>query len=78
MTIQLPTDLEERINMRLQNATGATISDVLRNALDALDSQDQENLAIQEGLDDLENGRLISLREFDRDFRTRHNITPDA
>lgn len=78
MTIQLPNDLEERINQRLQNETGATVSDVLRNALDALDSQDQECLAIQEGLDDFENGRLVSLREFDRDFRLRHNIARDA
>ena len=78
MTIQLPTDLEDRINQRLQNEAGVTVSDVLRNALDALDSQEQECLAIQEGLDDLENGRIVSLREFDRDFRSRHNIARDA
>lgn len=78
MTIQLPTDLEERINLRLQTESGATVNDVLRKALDSLDAHDEEVIAIQQGLDDLENGRVVPLRDFDRDFRSRHNISLDV
>ena len=78
MTIQLPADLEARINLRLQSESGITASDVLRKALDALDSHDDEIAAIQEGLDDLENGRVIPLRVFDSDFRIRNNIPQDV
>ena len=78
MTIQVPVDLEQRINLRVQNGTGVTVSDVLRNALDALDSHEVEVAAIQEGLDDLEAGRVTPLREFDREFRSRLNIPQDV
>lgn len=78
MTIQIPADLEERINLRLQTESGATVDDILRKALDSLDYHEQEVTAIQQGLDDLENGRVTPLRDFDRDFRLRHNIPQDV
>ncbi len=78
MTIQLPADLEERINSHLKSESGVTVSDVLRKALDALDLHEEDIAAIQEGLNDLEHGRVVPLRDFDRDFRSRHNISQDV
>lgn len=77
MTLQVSADIEHRINLRLHTQSGITVDDVLRDALDALEFQEQEIVAIQEGLDDLEAGRLIPLREFDRMFREKHNIKID-
>jgi uncharacterized protein with von Willebrand factor type A (vWA) domain len=34
--------------------------------------------AIRQGLSDIAAGRLQSLEDFDRDFRTRHHIAPEA
>jgi predicted transcriptional regulator len=78
MTIQLPADLEQRINTRLQVESGSTVSDVLREALDALEARDEELIAIRQGLEDLENGDVVSLEDFDREFRQRHNIPRDV
>lgn len=61
MTIQIPADLEERINLRLLSESGATVDDILRKALDSLDSHEEEVIAFQQGLDDLENGRVVPL-----------------
>ena len=48
--------------------------DVIREALRAFCHQDQEIAAIQEGIDDMQAGRVRSFREFDREFRQRKGI----
>ena len=40
------------------------------------DSYNEEVAAIQAGIDDMEAGRVQSLREFDREFRRRKNMPP--
>jgi Arc/MetJ-type ribon-helix-helix transcriptional regulator len=59
-----------------QVATGAfaTPDDVVREALAALRSRDDEVLAIQQGIDDMKAGRVKPLREFDREFRRRNGL----
>ena len=52
--------------------------ELLREALRALKSRDAELAAIQEGIDDMEAGRMKPLREFDQEFRERKDITPDV
>jgi predicted transcriptional regulator len=78
MTLQVSADIEQRINMRLHIQSGVTVDDVLRDALDALDFQEQEIAAIREGLDDVEAGRLVPLREYEREFRDRRNVSQDV
>jgi hypothetical protein len=39
---------------------------------------DAATASIRAGLEDVAAGRTKSLEEFDRDFRQRHNISPDA
>jgi predicted transcriptional regulator len=45
--------------------------EVLRDALAALRTREQEVVAIQEGIDDMEAGRVRPFREFDREFQHR-------
>jgi Arc/MetJ-type ribon-helix-helix transcriptional regulator len=56
----------------------ASEDEVLRDALRALKWRDDEIAAIQEGLSDMEAGRVRPLREFDREFRERNKIPEDA
>ena len=40
---------------------------------------DEDLAAIQEAIDDIENGDIgIPFEEFDRDFRTRHNLARES
>lgn len=75
MLYQLSSDIQQRIQTRLQNATNTNRDDILRRALDALDWQDGERVAIQEGIDDMEAGNMRPLREFDEEFRAKKNIS---
>ncbi len=79
MSYQLPPDVQQRIQTRLESGADKRSQDeILRHALDALDWQDEECIAIQEGIHDMEAGRVRPLREFDKEFRDRKNITRDA
>ena len=75
---QLPADLDDEIKARMKTGRYASEDEVLREALRALKWRDDEAAAIQEGIDDMEAGRLKPLREYDREFRERKNIPQDA
>jgi putative addiction module CopG family antidote len=74
MAYQVPSDLDDEIQACLATGHYASADDVLRQALRALRWHDQEVAAIQEGIDDMEAGRLKPLREFDRELRMRKNM----
>ena len=78
MTYQFPPDLAEGIRERMASGQYSSEDDLLRDALHALRWRDQEVAAIQEGVDDMEAGRMKRLREFDREFRERNNIPQDV
>ena len=78
MTYPFPPDLAEGINERMASGQYSSEDDLLRDALHALRWRDQEVVAIQEGIDDMEAGRVKPLREFDREFRERNNIPQDT
>jgi len=78
MTYQFPPDLEAGIKERMASGQYSSEDDLLREALNALRWRDLEVAAIQEGIDDMEAGRVKPLREFDREFRERNNIPQDA
>ena len=50
MQIELPQDVFDRVQKRLAAASGASEAEIIRQALDSLDWQDQERQAIQEGI----------------------------
>lgn len=62
--------------VREQMATGqyASENELIERAIRALRWLEQEVAAIQTGIDDMEAGRVMPVREFDSDFRTRHGI----
>ncbi len=66
--------------IREQMATGqyASENELIAQAIRALRWQEQEVAAIQVGIDDMEAGRVIALRDFDRDFRIRNSIPQDG
>ena len=78
MEIDLPQDIIKRVQLRAAAAQGVTEADVIRQALDSLDWQDQERAAIQEGIDAWRAGDVRPWDEFDAEFRAKNNIPSDA
>jgi putative addiction module CopG family antidote len=77
MSVDLAPDVWKEIQRQLAAGGYSSHDDVLREALAALRAREQEVLAIQEGIDDMEAGRVMPIREFDREFR-RRNALPSA
>jgi len=75
MSIDLSPDVWNEIQRQVATGAFATPDDVLREALAALRSREEDVLAIQEGIDDMEAGRVMPLREFDREFRQRNGLS---
>ncbi len=74
MSVDLSPDVWNEIQRQLASGSFASPDDVLREALAVLRSREQEVIAIQEGIDDLEADRIRPIREFDRDFRHRNGL----
>jgi predicted transcriptional regulator len=68
--IDLPQDLVERVQ-RAAADNAASEADVIRQALDSLDWQDQERQGIQEGIDAWRAGDTQGFLEFDTNFRAK-------
>jgi putative addiction module CopG family antidote len=74
MSVDLSPDVWNEIQRQLASGSYASPDEVLRDALAALRTREQEVVAIQEGIDDMEAGRVRPLRDFDRDFRHRNGL----
>jgi putative addiction module CopG family antidote len=74
MSVDLSPDVWNEIQRQLATGSYATADEVLREALAALRSRGQEEVAIQQGIDDMEAGRVLPLREFDGEFRRRNGL----
>jgi Arc/MetJ-type ribon-helix-helix transcriptional regulator len=74
MSVDLAADIWNEIQRQMTAGGYSSHDDVLREALAALKFRDQEVLAIQEGIDDMEAGRVTPLPEFDREFRRRNGL----
>jgi putative addiction module CopG family antidote len=75
MSVDLASDIWSEIQRQISAGGYSSHDEVLREALAALRFRDQEVLAIQEGIDDMEAGRVTPLTEFDRDFRQRNGLS---
>ena len=78
MNYQLPPDVDEQIKRGMASGRYSSEEDMIRQAFDALKWREDEVAAIQQGIEDMEAGRVKPLRDFDREFRGRHNIPQDA
>ena len=74
MSIDLSPEIWEEIQRHIASGSYRSPDDVLRDALAALRARELEVVAIQEGIDDMEAGRVRPFREFDRDFRQRNGL----
>ena len=74
MQIDLPQDVLDRVRQRTEAGYGVSEADVIRRALDSLDWLDQERIAVQEGLDALNAGRVRDFADFEREFREKNGI----
>lgn len=74
MSVELAADVWNEIQRQLATGAFASHDELLREALAALRFRDQELVAIAEGIDDFEAGRVTPAREFDRQFRQRNGL----
>jgi Arc/MetJ-type ribon-helix-helix transcriptional regulator len=74
MSVEIASDVWNEIQRQLATGAFASHDELLREALAALRSREVELLAIGEGIDDMEAGRVTPIREFDRLFRERNGL----
>jgi putative addiction module CopG family antidote len=74
MSVDLSPEVWNEIQRQLASGSYASPDEVLRDALAALRTRDEEVLAIQEAIDEMEAGRGRPFREFDREFRERNRL----
>ena len=74
MSVDLAPDIWNEIQRQMAAGGYSSHDEVLREALAALWAREQEVLAIQEGIDDMEAGRTMPIRDFDREFRRRNGL----
>jgi len=78
MIYQFPPDLGDKLKRLMATGRYSSEDDVLRAAMRALERFDTEVEAIQQGINDMEAGRMRPLEEFDREFRQRKDLPQDA
>ena len=78
MSLTIPADVQQRVNVLLKTRRYASEEEILRAALSALEGQNADLTAIQSGIDDMENGRYRPFVDFDAEFRERNQIENDA
>jgi Arc/MetJ-type ribon-helix-helix transcriptional regulator len=76
MSVDLSPDVWNEIQRQLAAGGYSSPDELLREALAALRFRDEDLLAIQQGIDDMEAGRVVSLEDFDREFRQRDGLPP--
>ena len=78
MSLTIPADVQQRVNVLLQTRLYASEDEILRAALQALEEQNADLTAIQSGIDDMKNRRFRPLDDFDAEFRKRNAIENNA
>lgn len=76
MHIESPDEIVHGVKQRA--AASDTETDVIRKGLDALDLQDSDRAALQEGIDAMNEGRAQDFEQFNREFHEKNGIAPDA
>ena len=74
MSVEIAADVWSEIQRQLATGAFASHDELLREALAALRFRNEELLAIGQGLDDMEAGRVTPIREFDRQFRQKNGL----
>jgi Arc/MetJ-type ribon-helix-helix transcriptional regulator len=77
MTYDLPPDVVDQIRQYIVAGQYASEGDVLRAALRALTFRDEELVAIQAGIDDMEAGRLRPFEDVDAGIRQQFGFSDE-
>ncbi len=79
MSMQLPPDINTTLQSFLVEGRYEDEADVLREALIALKRSNEKAdlIAIQEGIEDMEAGRVRPFEEADADIRKKYGISDD-
>lgn len=78
MPYPFPPDVGQRIHSQLERGRFQTEDDVLRAAITALERENADLAAIQDGIADIEAGRFRPFAEIDAEFRRTHNLAERA
>ena len=76
MTMALPPDVQSRIQDLVDSGRFSSAADVVAHAISALEREQAEIAAIQEGLDDVAAGRVRPLTEVDAEIREQFGFAP--
>jgi putative addiction module CopG family antidote len=74
VSVDLAPDVWNEIQRQIAAGGYSSHDELLREALAALRYREEEVRAIQQGIDDMEAGRVTPLEDFDREFRRRNGI----
>lgn len=75
MNHEFPPDLERQLQEQMAAGHYVSETDLLRDALQALQEQNADVAAIRAGLDDLDHGRVRPLDEVASEIRQRNGWT---
>ena len=78
MSYQFPPELDQLVKRQLARGQYDSEDAVLIAAMQSLEQQEEDLAAIREGIEDMNEGRVQSLRDFDREFREKKGIPQDA
>ncbi len=74
MALIIPADVQQRVTALLGTGRYASEEEILRAAVAALEEQSIDLVAIQSGINEMENGSYQPFAEFDAEFRERNQI----
>jgi len=75
MTIELSKQIEERLSAHVASGDFSNVEEVVHAAVEAFLSGDEDlDLALEQGIREMDAGEGVSLEEFDRDMRARYGI----
>jgi Arc/MetJ-type ribon-helix-helix transcriptional regulator len=76
MAYQLPPDLEQMIRDQMRGGGYASEEELLRDAFAALRARNDDLAAIEQGLEDMQAGRLRPFEEAAEAIRRAHGLEP--
>lgn len=78
MSYPFPPELDRLVKRQLALGEYESEDAVLIAAMRSLEQQQVEIIAIREGIEDMEAGRVQPLRDFDRKFREQKGVPQDV
>ena len=78
MPYDFPSDIAQRVGRQIASGLYSDEDDLLRDAIDALEHQQRDLVAIQAGIKDMEAGRHRPFSEIDAEIRQKFGFQQEA